>query len=240
MDINQQYLVGNLLVPPSREFITEREALSLLDVSHTTLWRKKKIKRYQIEGTRTIYFKLSDIENEMKVKPTSKKVKEFQREAKYLHTINLNGSKTEIIQKETPKQSVQEPAKLIWSSFTDEQHKAIAKIIAEKSIEMDKEMIKKTIQDALTPFWVKWYRTIKLKLTYKNMNQELLEQLKHRLAMISEDEKQIRKFINDNKLSKAFEEPTEVSDEAWHLLNNIEIACDLSNDESLDWTSNSK
>ena len=71
-------------------------------------------------------------------------------------------------------------------------------------------------------------------------NKKLIEQLKHRLAMISEDEKQIRKFINTNKLSKAFEEPTEVSDEAWHLLNNIEIACDLSNDESLTWTSNSK
>ena len=70
-------------------------------------------------------------------------------------------------------------------------------------------------------------------------NEKLIEQLKHRLAMISEDKKQIRKFINANKLSKAFEKPTEVSDEAWHLLNNIEIACDLSNDESLDWTSNS-
>jgi len=75
-----------------------------------------------------------------------------------------------------------------------------------------------------------------------DINQQSLEieQIKHRLTMISEDEKQIRKFINANKLSKAFEEPTEVSDEAWHLLNNIEIACDLSNDESLDWTSNSK
>lgn len=76
--------------------------------------------------------------------------------------------------------------------------------------------------------------------TPKLSAEELIEQLKHRLAMISEDEKQIRKFINANKLSKAFEEPTEVSDEAWHLLNNIEIACDISNDESLDWTSNSK
>ena len=76
--------------------------------------------------------------------------------------------------------------------------------------------------------------------TPKLSAEELIKQLKHRLAMISEDEKQIRKFIHANKLSKAFEEPTEVSDEAWHLLNNIEIACDLSNDESLDWTSNSK
>ena len=74
----------------------------------------------------------------------------------------------------------------------------------------------------------------------EKQNEKLIEQLKHRLAMISEDEKQIRKFINTNKLSKAFEEPTEVSDEAWHLLNNIEIACDLSNDESLTWTSNSE
>jgi hypothetical protein len=69
------------------------------------------------------------------------------------------------------------------------------------------------------------------------MDKKLIEQLKHRLVMISEDEKQIRKFINDNKLSKAFEKPTQVSDEAWHLLDTIEIACDLSNNESLEWIS---
>jgi predicted DNA-binding transcriptional regulator AlpA len=240
LKINQQSLLGHLPETPSREFISEKEALKILNISRTTLWRIKTIKRYEIEGSRRIYFKLSEIENVMQVKPTPKKVNEPQREVKYLHTINVNGSKTEIIQKETPEQSIPEPSKKKLSSLTKEQHQVIAKIVVQKWIEMDKEMIKKTIEDALTPFWVKWYRTIKLKLTYKNMNQELIKQLKHRLAMISEDEKQIRKFINDNKLSKAFEEPTEVSDEAWHLLNNIEIACDLSNDESLDWTSNSK
>jgi hypothetical protein len=62
------------------------------------------------------------------------------------------------------------------------------------------------------------------------------EQLQHRLAMIQDDLIQLRAFIYTNNLAKAFEKSTEVSDEAWTLLNNIEIACDLSSDESLTWS----
>jgi ubiquinone biosynthesis protein COQ9 len=61
------------------------------------------------------------------------------------------------------------------------------------------------------------------------------EQLKHRLTMIQDDLIQLRAFIYANNLAEAFEKSTEVSDEAWTLLNNIDIACDLSSDESLTW-----
>ena len=62
-----------------------------------------------------------------------------------------------------------------------------------------------------------------------------IEQLEHRLKMIQDDLTQLRAFIHDNDLAEAFESPTDVSDEAWTLINNIEIACDLASDESLSW-----
>lgn len=65
----------------------------------------------------------------------------------------------------------------------------------------------------------------------KNTNQ----QLEHRLKMIQDDINQIRKFIYKEGLVDKFHEPTQVSDEAWTLLNNIEIACDLTSDECLTW-----
>ena len=61
------------------------------------------------------------------------------------------------------------------------------------------------------------------------------QELEHRLALIQDDLIQLRAFIYANNLAEAFEKPTEVSDEAWTLLNNIEIVCDLTSDECLSW-----
>ena len=63
-----------------------------------------------------------------------------------------------------------------------------------------------------------------------------IEQLEHRLAMIQDDLIQIREFIYAHGyLDEIFHQKTHVSDEAWTLLNNIEIACDLNSDEALTW-----
>ena len=62
-----------------------------------------------------------------------------------------------------------------------------------------------------------------------------IEQLKHRLAMVKDDLDIIRKFIYSEQLDKAFERQSETSDECWTNLNNIEIACELSSEESLNW-----
>lgn len=62
-----------------------------------------------------------------------------------------------------------------------------------------------------------------------------IESLKHRLAMVKDDLDIIRKFIYEEQLEKHFERPSETSDECWANLNNIEIACDLTSDESLGW-----
>jgi hypothetical protein len=63
-----------------------------------------------------------------------------------------------------------------------------------------------------------------------------VEQLKHRLAMVEDDLRVIRAFIYREELNETFQKPTEMADECWTHLNNIEIACDLTSDESLTWT----
>ena len=60
-------------------------------------------------------------------------------------------------------------------------------------------------------------------------------ELKHRLAMVEDDLRVIRDFIYTKGLADVFKEPSRTSDEVWSNLNNIEIACDLSSDESLQW-----
>jgi len=65
------------------------------------------------------------------------------------------------------------------------------------------------------------------------MNTE--QQLKHRLAMVADDLKVIRKFIAEQGLTEAFQKPSSTSDEGFTNLNNIEIACDLTDDECLGW-----
>jgi hypothetical protein len=62
-----------------------------------------------------------------------------------------------------------------------------------------------------------------------------IEQLKHRLAMVADDLKALRTFIADEGLTETFKKATNQAYEAHTHLNNIEIACDLSTEESLAW-----
>jgi len=61
------------------------------------------------------------------------------------------------------------------------------------------------------------------------------QELEHRLAMVQDDLNTIRAFIYGQGLIDIFQKPTDKCDEAITHLNNIEIACDLSSDESLFW-----
>ena len=61
------------------------------------------------------------------------------------------------------------------------------------------------------------------------------QQLEHRLAMIQDDLNKLREFISDNDLGQLFYKPSKNADWGWTHLNNIEIACDINNDESLSW-----
>ena len=89
----------------------------------------------------------------------------------------------------------------------------------------------------MSPKWTKRGFVLVLTNTLEIMENKMseLEQLKHRLAMVEDDLRVIRAFVYEQGLSEAFQKPTSMADECWTHLNNIEIACDLSTDESLSW-----
>ena len=61
------------------------------------------------------------------------------------------------------------------------------------------------------------------------------QQLKHRLAMVLDDMHFIRKHIEEHGLAEIFHKPTPMTDYCWTHIHNIEIACDLNSNESLNW-----
>jgi hypothetical protein len=61
------------------------------------------------------------------------------------------------------------------------------------------------------------------------------QQLEHRLNMVKDDLDTIILFIKNNNLSEEFEKKSSSCDSAMSNIYNIEIACDLSDDESLSW-----
>lgn len=73
----------------------------------------------------------------------------------------------------------------------------------------------------------------------KKMTRE--EELTHRIRMIEDDMNALCQFIYSKNLMETFtSSPTPYCDEAWTHINNIAIACNLSDDESLNWTRFSK
>jgi hypothetical protein len=83
--------------------------------------------------------------------------------------------------------------------------------------------------------------TLQYILEKVGMDDQMLKQLqgtselKHRLSMVEDDLRVIKEFIYTNGLRDWFNKSSRTSDEVWSNLNNIEIACDLSSDESLQW-----
>jgi len=61
------------------------------------------------------------------------------------------------------------------------------------------------------------------------------QEINQRLAMIQDDINAIRQFIYANDLVHIFQLPSDQCDTAITHLNNIEIACDLNDKESLSW-----
>lgn len=63
-----------------------------------------------------------------------------------------------------------------------------------------------------------------------------VQQLRHRLAMIKEDLEILKQIIKERGWEDAFDEWTNVTGgPTMTVINNIDIACDLSDDESLSW-----
>ena len=84
-------------------------------------------------------------------------------------------------------------------------------------------------------------------ITKENMERLMKEnfELRHRLACIADDIELIDRHIKNN-CNKRFKRPslnadgTIYADQAWHNVSNIEIACDLNDDEPLHWGSKVK
>lgn len=92
--------------------------------------------------------------------------------------------------------------------------------------------------------------SVKLTLAEREVHKDNLErlmqenfELKHRLACIEGDIELISAHICRYDKDYIFKKPSlnpdgsTFADEAWHNITNIEIACDLNDDESLEWTS---
>lgn len=88
---------------------------------------------------------------------------------------------------------------------------------------------------------------VEQKITKENMERLMKEnfELRHRLACIADDIVIISNHIEEN-CNKKFKRPSlnpdgsVYADEAWHNVSNIEIACDLNDDEPLHWGSKVK
>lgn len=62
------------------------------------------------------------------------------------------------------------------------------------------------------------------------------QQLEHRLAMVQDDLGILKRFILEQGLDEVFNHTASAtSDSAYINISNIEIACNLNNDESLSW-----
>ncbi|NDG53011.1 MAG: hypothetical protein EBY39_08310 [Flavobacteriia bacterium] len=99
-----------------------------------------------------------------------------------------------------------------------------------------------TLESACT-----YLNEVEQKITKENMERLMKEnfQLRHRLACIADDIEIIDRHIQNN-CNKKFKKPslnadgTIYADQAWHNVSNIEIACDLDDDEPLHWGSKVK
>jgi len=88
--------------------------------------------------------------------------------------------------------------------------------------------------------------------TESEINKQNLErlmkenfELKHRLSCIADDIELIDRHIQNN-CNKRFKRPSlnkdgsTYADQAWHNVTNIQIACDLTDDEPMEWGSKVK
>ena len=84
-------------------------------------------------------------------------------------------------------------------------------------------------------------------VTKSNLDRLLKEnfELKHRLSCIADDIEIIDRHIQNN-CNKRFKRPSRNRDgsvfaeQAWHNITNVQIACDLNDDEPLEWGSKVK
>ena len=103
-------------------------------------------------------------------------------------------------------------------------------------------LAEKQQEDAYT-----YLKEVEDKIHKDNLERLLKEnlELRHRLACVADDIELIDRHIQNN-CNKRFKRPSlnkdgsTFADQAWHNVTNIQIACDLTDDEPLEWGSKVK
>ena len=88
---------------------------------------------------------------------------------------------------------------------------------------------------------------VEQQITKENMERLMKEnfELRHRLSCIADDIEIVDRHIQNN-CNKRFKRPSRNKDgsvfaeQAWHNITNVQIACDLNDDEPLEWGSKVK
>ena len=99
-----------------------------------------------------------------------------------------------------------------------------------------------TLESACT-----YLNEVEQQITKENMERLIKEnfELRHRLSCIADDIELIDRHIQNN-CNKRFKRPSlnkdgsTYADQAWHNVTNIQIACDLNDDEPMEWESKVK
>ena len=103
-------------------------------------------------------------------------------------------------------------------------------------------LAEKQQEDAYT-----YLKEVEAKIHKDNLERLMKEnfELRHRLSCIADDIELIDRHIQNN-CNKRFKRPSlnkdgsAFADEAWHNVTNIQIACDLNDDEPMEWGSKVK
>ena len=92
-----------------------------------------------------------------------------------------------------------------------------------------------------------YLKEVEAKIHKDNLERLMKEnfELRHRLACVADDIELIDRHIQNN-CNKRFKRPSlnkdgsTFADQAWHNVTNIQIACDLNDDEPMEWESKVK
>ena len=92
-----------------------------------------------------------------------------------------------------------------------------------------------------------YLKEVEAKIHKDNLERLMKEnfELRHRLSCIADDIELIDRHIQNN-CNKRFRKPSinvdgsVYADQAWHNVTNIQIACDLNDDEPMEWGSKVK
>jgi hypothetical protein len=103
-------------------------------------------------------------------------------------------------------------------------------------------LAEKQQEDAYT-----YLKEVEAKIHKDNLERLMKEnfELRHRLACVADDIELIDRHIQNN-CNKRFKRPSLnkdgsiFADQAWHNVTNIQIACDLNDDEPMEWESKVK